>query len=167
MAAGETFNGKLRDELLNRELFLSLPEARYVLDEWREEYNQRGPHSGPTAIQAWGSGPPPLAPSPIDHSGSPRCMSVFGTPVAHDLRRLRMTAGPLGRAALGPGGLGKHTLFRLGAGPSSSCPRFPRCPCEHPPASMRPTGSVPSADPTRDRRAARARPMSGYCLPAG
>ena len=29
----ESFNGKLRDELLNRELFLSLPEARYVLDE--------------------------------------------------------------------------------------------------------------------------------------
>jgi len=33
----ESFNGRLRDEPLNRELFLSLPEARYVLDEWREE----------------------------------------------------------------------------------------------------------------------------------
>ena len=32
----ESFNGKLRDELLNRQLFLSFPEARYVLDEWRE-----------------------------------------------------------------------------------------------------------------------------------
>ena len=42
----ESFNGKLRDELLNRELFLSLPEARYVLDVWREEYNERRPHSG-------------------------------------------------------------------------------------------------------------------------
>ena len=42
----ESFNGKLRDELLNRELFLSLPEARYVLDEWRLEYNHRWPHSG-------------------------------------------------------------------------------------------------------------------------
>jgi len=42
----ESFNGKLRDELLNRELFLSLPEARYVLDEWRAEYNHRRPHSG-------------------------------------------------------------------------------------------------------------------------
>ena len=31
----ESFNGRLRDELLNRELFLSVPEARYVLDEWR------------------------------------------------------------------------------------------------------------------------------------
>ena len=27
--------------MLDRELFLSLPEARYVLDEWREEYNHR------------------------------------------------------------------------------------------------------------------------------
>ena len=41
----ESFNGKLRDELLNRELFLSLAEARYVIDEWRLEYNRRRPHS--------------------------------------------------------------------------------------------------------------------------
>lgn len=41
----ESFNGKLRDELLNRELFLSVPEARFVLDEWRLEYNHRRPHS--------------------------------------------------------------------------------------------------------------------------
>jgi len=42
----ESFNGKLREELLDRELFLSVPEARYVLDEWRLEYNHRRPHSG-------------------------------------------------------------------------------------------------------------------------
>ena len=41
----ESFNGKLRDELLNRELFLSVAEARYVLDEWRLDYNHRRPHS--------------------------------------------------------------------------------------------------------------------------
>ena len=41
----ESFNGKLRDELLDRELFLGLDEARYVLDEWRLEYNHRRPHS--------------------------------------------------------------------------------------------------------------------------
>ena len=40
----ESFNGKLRDELLNRELFLGLDEARYVLDEWRLDYNHRLPH---------------------------------------------------------------------------------------------------------------------------
>ena len=42
----ESFNGRLRDELLNGELFLSLAEARYVLDEWRLAYNHRRPHSG-------------------------------------------------------------------------------------------------------------------------
>lgn len=41
----ESFNGKLRDELLNRELFLGLEEARVVLDAWRLDYNHRRPHS--------------------------------------------------------------------------------------------------------------------------
>lgn len=40
----ESFNGKLRDELLDRELFLSVAEARYVTDEWRLEYNHHRPH---------------------------------------------------------------------------------------------------------------------------
>ncbi len=43
----ESSGGKLRHELLNRELFLSFPEARYVLDEWRREYDHRRPQ--PTA----------------------------------------------------------------------------------------------------------------------
>jgi putative transposase len=42
----EGFNSKIRDEPVNREFFTSLPEARYVLDEWRLEYNHRRPHSG-------------------------------------------------------------------------------------------------------------------------
>jgi transposase InsO family protein len=41
----ESFNGKLRDELLNRELFLSLDEARWVIDRWRVDYNHRRIHS--------------------------------------------------------------------------------------------------------------------------
>jgi hypothetical protein len=41
----EGFNGKLRDECLNGELFLSLAEARYVVDNWRLDYNPHGPHS--------------------------------------------------------------------------------------------------------------------------
>ena len=41
----ESFNGKLRDELLNCELFLSLSEARCVVDEWRLDYNHHRPHS--------------------------------------------------------------------------------------------------------------------------
>jgi putative transposase len=42
----ESFNGRLRDELLDRELFLSLPEARVVLDQWRMDYDHRRPHGG-------------------------------------------------------------------------------------------------------------------------
>ena len=41
----ESFNGKLRDELLNRELFLSISELRYVVDRWRMDYNHYRPHS--------------------------------------------------------------------------------------------------------------------------
>ena len=41
----ESFNGKLRDELLNRELFQSLEEARWVIDRWRMDYNHHRPHS--------------------------------------------------------------------------------------------------------------------------
>ena len=42
----ESFNGRLRDELLDRELFLSLPEARLVLDQWPMDHNHRRPHGG-------------------------------------------------------------------------------------------------------------------------
>jgi putative transposase len=41
----ESFNEKLRDELLNRELFLHIDELRYVLDRWRMDYNHYRPHS--------------------------------------------------------------------------------------------------------------------------
>jgi putative transposase len=41
----ESFNGKMRDELLNRELFTTLEEARVLIEEWRKEYNQVRPHS--------------------------------------------------------------------------------------------------------------------------
>jgi len=39
------FLGKLRDELLNREIFTTLTEARVSIDGWRKEYNQVRPHS--------------------------------------------------------------------------------------------------------------------------
>jgi len=42
----ERFNGRPRDELLNRELFLRPPEARYGLDAWRLECTHRRPHRG-------------------------------------------------------------------------------------------------------------------------
>jgi putative transposase len=41
----ESFNGKLRDELLNGEIFYSLREARIEIERWRRYYNQKRPHS--------------------------------------------------------------------------------------------------------------------------
>jgi putative transposase len=41
----ESFNGKLRDELLDREIFTTLEEARVLIEQWRREYNQIRPHS--------------------------------------------------------------------------------------------------------------------------
>jgi transposase InsO family protein len=41
----ESFNGKLRDELLNGELFYSLKEAQVIIEQWRRHYNQVRPHS--------------------------------------------------------------------------------------------------------------------------
>ena len=35
----ESFNGKLRDELLNGEIFYSLKEAKIVIEQWRKYYN--------------------------------------------------------------------------------------------------------------------------------
>ena len=62
----ESFNGKLRDELLNGEIFDTLLEAQVLVERWRKHYNQVRPHSAlgyrppaPEAIQ-----PPPLALTP-------------------------------------------------------------------------------------------------------
>ena len=41
----ESFNGKLRDELLNGEIFDTLQEARVIIGQWRHEYNTIRPHS--------------------------------------------------------------------------------------------------------------------------
>ena len=41
----ESFNGKLRDELLDREIFYTLTEAKILIERWRREYNTVRPHS--------------------------------------------------------------------------------------------------------------------------
>ena len=52
----ESFNGKLRDEFLNGEIFYSLKEAQILTEKWRVEYNTERPHSAlgyrPPAPQA-------------------------------------------------------------------------------------------------------------------
>jgi putative transposase len=65
----ESFNGKLRDELLNGEVFYSLNEAKIVVEAWRQHYNTVRPHSSlgyrPPApeVIAWPT-TKPVAPMP-------------------------------------------------------------------------------------------------------
>ena len=84
----ESFNGRLRDELLNETLFRSLPHARGALESWRRDYNEERPHSqlgwltpqaygaafgqaGRAAALRQGSAPRPLAPT-IDNGSDHR-----------------------------------------------------------------------------------------------
>jgi putative transposase len=64
----ESFEGKLRDELLNREVFTTLLEAKVLIEDWRREYNQVRPHSSlgyrPPAPEAIESVPVALALTP-------------------------------------------------------------------------------------------------------
>jgi len=41
----ESFNGRFRDECLNINWFLSIKHARYLIEEWRKDYNEFRPHS--------------------------------------------------------------------------------------------------------------------------
>ena len=41
----ESFNGKLRDELLDREIFDTLTEVKSLVERWRRQYNSVRPHS--------------------------------------------------------------------------------------------------------------------------
>jgi transposase InsO family protein len=41
----ESFNGRLRDDILNREVFYSVREAKVLVEDWRLEYNHHRPHS--------------------------------------------------------------------------------------------------------------------------
>ena len=53
----ESFNGRMRDELLNESLFLGLDHARTKITNWVDDYNQRRPHSklGYLTLAAYGA----------------------------------------------------------------------------------------------------------------
>ena len=63
----ESFNGKLRDECLNGEIFYSLKEAQIVIESWRREYNAVRPHA------ALGYRPP--APAAYSPASLPKTIS--------------------------------------------------------------------------------------------
>ena len=58
----DSLNGKLRDELLNGEIFYTVAEARVLIERWREHYNRVRPHSAlgyrSPAPKAIAAGPP-------------------------------------------------------------------------------------------------------------
>ena len=59
----ESFNGKLADELLEREVFDTLYEAKVLIERWRREYNTVRPHMAlgycppaPETVESWPPG---------------------------------------------------------------------------------------------------------------
>ncbi len=94
----ESFNGRLRDELLNETLFASLAHAREALATWKDDYNTVRPHSAignvPPAIYAklsdpakqrdrslelpWGSAPRPVASPSLQGSNEGRALLPTG-----------------------------------------------------------------------------------------
>ena len=94
----ESFNGRLRDELLNETLFSSLDHARKALADWKDDYNNFRPHSalnnlapavyatfsasgmqrlGAPELQ-WGSAPRPVAPPSQQGSNDARTLLSAG-----------------------------------------------------------------------------------------
>lgn len=59
----ESFNGKLRDELLDRELFDTLHEAQVLIERWRMHYNTKRPH---TSLGYKPPAPQTILPKPCD-----------------------------------------------------------------------------------------------------
>jgi hypothetical protein len=77
---GFVFNGKLRDEFLNREIFYTLKEAQVLIEGWRREYNTIRPHS------SLGYRPP--APEVIQpRSHTPFILPLSSTPLKGEYTR--------------------------------------------------------------------------------
>jgi len=76
----ESFNGRLRDELLNGELFLSLAEARRVIDRWRLDYNHRRPDSS-LDYQTPATYAVPLCSASFGYASASRTQPSYLTPI--------------------------------------------------------------------------------------
>jgi putative transposase len=77
----ESFNSKLRDELLNCEIFYSLAEAKVIIEAWRCYYNTERPHSSlgykPPAPEAI------IWPAPNRRTAPPSAQAMAGKPIMH------------------------------------------------------------------------------------
>ena len=83
----ESFNGRLRDECLNGEIFFNLADAREKIERWRDDYNRTRPHSAlgdrtPQEFAAAAGGPPFALPMVNKASALPCVRVAVGMPVA-------------------------------------------------------------------------------------
>jgi len=92
----ESFNGKLRDELLNGEIFYSMMEARILIERWRQHYNTIRPHS---SLGYLPPAPEAILPGPAALSYATLRSTQQGD---HDCRNSNLDGGPphRGRPAL-------------------------------------------------------------------
>ena len=74
----ESFNGKLRDECLNGEIFYSLKEAQIVIETWRVEYNTRRPHS---ALGYRPPAPASVAPCLLPFFPAQSCLAAYSSSI--------------------------------------------------------------------------------------
>ena len=72
----ESLNGKLRDELVNGEIFYSVKEARVLIESWGQHYNTVRPHS------TWVPAPAPEAIAAANPSAAPRLSQQQGATMA-------------------------------------------------------------------------------------
>ena len=84
----ESFNGRLRDELLSSEVFDTLAEARYLIDRWRLFYNHRRIQRAlgkltPAAFAAACPAVPPLRLAALACAAAPPCTQ--GAPTMQQL----------------------------------------------------------------------------------
>ena len=112
----KSFNGKLRDECLNGEIFYSLKEATVVIEQWRNQYNTIRPHSSlnyrPPAPQT--STALSLAPG----SQLRRCNSLYSAgpkyPSGHQRATFSVIAGRRSLKSYDRGKNSKATVHSLG-----------------------------------------------------
>ena len=78
----ESFNGKLRDECLNGEIFYSLKEAKVVIQQWRKHYNTIRPHS------SLNYRPPAPQTCPRSASGSDHSNAIVSIPLVQNIRQV-------------------------------------------------------------------------------
>ena len=122
----ESFNGKLRDELLllDREFFDTLWEAQVLTEQWRHEYNHQRPHSAlgyrppaPEAILT--SSPAPRPWDPAEHLETGEDMAAYLNVALEegDLSLIMATLGDIARArkmaiVAEETGLGRESLYK-------------------------------------------------------